>query len=257
MSKLVSGQSDTKTYRATVQYDGTDYFGFQRQSAGTPTIQGALEQALTVLAGEAVAVIAAGRTDTGVHALGQVIRFTIDWPDVHGPDALQRALNAHLPQDIAVLDVAETVAEFHPRFDARRRSYVYRILNTPVRDPLRRNRTWHVSRALDVDRMNEASVALTGTRDFSTFGTAPVGDNTVREVYEAVWERHGDELRFRICANAFLYRMVRRIVGTLKDVGSGRQSVDGFGQALAACDPAEAGTTAPAHGLYLVSVEYE
>ncbi len=257
MSELVTRPSETQTYRATVQYDGTAYYGYQRQIAGTPTIQGTLEQALTVLAGNPVAVVGAGRTDTGVHALGQVIRFTIDWPDEHGPDALQRALNANLPADIAVLDVVRAAAEFHPRFDARRRRYVYRILNTPVRDPLRRKRTWHVSRDLDVERMNEAALALVGTQDFATFGTAPVGDNTVRVLYEAIWERHGDELRFRICANAFLYRMVRRIVGTLKDVGVGRLSVEGFGKALTACDPAQTGTTAPAHGLYLVAVEYE
>ncbi len=257
MSELVSGPSETQTYRATVQYDGTAYYGFQRQVAGTPTIQGTLEEALTVLAGNPVAVVGAGRTDTGVHALGQVIRFTIDWPEVHGSDALRRALNANLPPDIAVLDVARTTAEFHPRFDARRRSYVYRILNTPVREPLRRKRTWHVSRDLDVERMNEAAAALVGTQDFATFGTAPVGDNTVRALYEAVWERHDDEVQFRICANAFLYRMVRRIVGTLKDVGVGRLSVEGFGQALAAHDPAQTGATAPAHGLYLAAVDYE
>lgn len=257
MSELASEPSGVESYRATVQYDGSGYFGFQRQAAGTPTVQGALEQALTVLAGKPVLVIGAGRTDTGVHALGQVIRFTIDWPEAHGPDALRRALNANLPADIAVLDVVPTTAEFHPRFDARRRSYVYRILNRPVRDPLRRKRAWHVSRELDVARMNDAAVALMGTQDFATFGSAPVGDNTVRTVYEAVWEQQGDELHFRICANAFLYRMVRRTVGTLHDVGVGRLSVDEFGQALAACDPARTGTTAPAYGLYLAAVEYE
>lgn len=257
MNELAGEPSVAQTYRATVQYDGSDYFGFQRQVEGTPTVQGALEQALTVLAGQPVTVVGAGRTDTGVHALGQVIRFTIDWPEAHGLDALRRALNANLPADIAVLDVVSTSAEFHPRFDARRRSYVYRILNRPVRDPLRRRRAWHVSRELDIARMNEAAATLVGTHDFATFGSATVGDNTVRTVHEAGWEWQGDELRFRICANAFLYRMVRRVVGTLQDVGAGRLSVEQFGQALRACDPARTGTTAPAHGLYLVSVEYD
>ena len=250
-----------RTYRATVQYDGTAYFGFQRQRRGPGrvgvSIQEELEQALALLAGHPVRVIGAGRTDTGVHALGQVVAFTIEWPARHSVEALWRALNANLPQDIVVSDLVEARPGFHPRFDARRRTYEYHILNAPVRQPLWRHRRWHVAQALDEARMNAAAALLVGTRDFATFGRAPVGDNTVREVQVAEWQRDGQLLVFRISANAFLYRMVRSVVGSLKMVGSGSWSVDDFAAALAAHERKRSAAAAPAHGLYLVAVDYD
>lgn len=252
-----SSAVSARTFRATVEYDGTGYFGFQRQRAGVPSVQAELEKALAQVVGHPVRVTGAGRTDTGVHALGQVISFTIEWPDRHGPAALQRAINTNLSPDVAVIDLAEAPDGFHPRFDARRRTYEYHILNVRVRRPLWRRRAWHVAQVLDTARMNEASALLVGVHDFATFGRAPVGENTVREVYAAEWRRIDPMVTFRICANAFLHRMVRSLAGALKEVGSGKWSVDAFAAALAACERKESATAAPAHGLYLVSVEYD
>jgi len=249
-------QTVARTFRAIVQYDGTAYNGFQRQRHGVTSIQAELEDALARLADRPIRVLGAGRTDTGVHALGQVISFTIEWPGKHGPGALQRALNANLPPDIAVVELVEAEPGFHPRFDARRRCYEYYILNVPVRRPLLRWRAWHVARTLDVDRMNEAAKLLIGVHDFATFGRAPVGDNTVREVHSAIWRREDEMVIFRICANAFLQRMVRSVVGSLKMVGTGGWSKDDFADAIVSCERKRSGTAAPAHGLYLVSVEY-
>ena len=252
----VSNQA-ARTYRATVQYDGTAYFGFQRQRRGIPSIQAELEAALSRLAGHPIRVLGAGRTDTGVHALGQVAGFTIEWPDRHGLDSLQRALNALLPMDIAVSHLMEAPPDFHPRFDARRRCYEYHILSTAIRRPLLRQRAWQVAQVLDQDRMNEVAASLIGVHDFATFGRATTGESTVREVFAAEWRREGEMLIFRICANAFLHRMVRSIVGSLKMVGCGKWTSEEFVGALAAHERKRSAMAAPAHGLYLISVEYD
>lgn len=241
-------------YRATVAYDGTAYYGFQRQREGVATVQATLEEALTRIAGEAVRLKAAGRTDTGVHARGQVIAFDLSWD--HGIGALRRALNANLPADIAVRDVAEAAPQFHPRFDAQWRLYIYTIDNRPVRHPLHRLYRWHVPQPLDLSGMNEAAALLIGTHDFATFGQPPQGENTVRQVREAGWSRDEQVLTFRITANAFLQRMVRSIVGALKVVGEGRWSVAEFEAALRARDRSRAAQTAPPQGLMLAAVEY-
>ncbi len=246
-----------RTYRATVEYDGTAYYGFQRQRRGVPTIQAELEHALTEITGHPAGIIGAGRTDTGVHALGQVVAFTIEWPERHGAMALLRAMNANLPDDIAVRELAEASPGFHPRFDARRRTYAYHILQEPVRRPLWRQRAWRVAQPLDVTQMNAAAAHVVGRHDFATFGQAPQGENTIREVYSAGWQAEGDFIIFRICANAFLQRMVRSLVGSLKEVGSSKWSVDDFAAALAARERKRSATAAPAQGLYLVSVEYD
>ena len=250
-----------RSFRATVQYDGTAYYGFQRQRRGPDregvSIQQELEEALARLAGHPVRVTGAGRTDTGVHALGQVVGFTIEWPKGRGDAALLRALNSSLPPDIAISALSEAPPGFHPRFDARRRTYEYRVLNAPVRRPLLRQRAWHVVVTLDEAQMNAAAMLLVGTRDFATFGRPPVGDNTARTVYSAAWRREGEVLVFRVGANAFLHRMVRSLVGSLRKVGDGSWSVDDFAAALVAGDRQRSASAAPAHGLYLVSVEYD
>ena len=207
-------------YRAQVEYDGTAYFGFQRQREEQPTIQGELEKAISRLSGQKVTVLGAGRTDSGVHAWGQVIAFDLEWR--HDEDALLRAMNAHLPPDIAIQTVVVAAASFHPRYDARRRAYEYVIYNAPVRSAHRRQRAWQVSWPLDVERMNDAAAVLIGSHDFATFGQPPAGENTVRHVYRAEWQRQDTELIFFIEANAFLYRMVRSLVGTLVEVGNGK-----------------------------------
>jgi tRNA pseudouridine38-40 synthase len=196
----------------------------------------------------------AGRTDAGVHARGQVIAFDTDWH--HGPVALGRALNANLPLDVAVRGVERVERGFHPRFGARRRTYVYTINNQMSPSPLLRRTTWHRRRPLDESVMNEASALLIGEHDFATFGRPPVGDNTVRRVTRARWRREGDLLDFTIEANAFLYRMVRSLVGSLCQVGEGGWSVSTFSELFSAADRTLAGPTAPPQGLCLLSVIY-
>jgi tRNA pseudouridine38-40 synthase len=242
-------------YRALVEYDGTAYYGFQRQREEFVTIQGELERVLGDLARQPVTVIGSGRTDSGVHATGQVISFTISWK--HGVNALRRALNANLPEDIVILQLETAASDFHPRFDARRRAYLYQIYNSPVRRPLKRRHCWHVTRPLSLPVMNEAAAFLLGRHDFATFGQPPQGDNSVREVFRAEWQQDGEMFYFHIEANAFLYRMVRSLVGSLKLVGDGSWTVDDFSAALAACDRRRSATVAPAQGLYLVSVWYD
>jgi tRNA pseudouridine38-40 synthase len=250
-------------YKTLVAYDGAAYSGFQRQTKQQPTIQGELEQAIQKISRRPVTVTGAGRTDSGVHALGQVVTFDLDWS--HGPQSLQQALNANLPADIAVLQLAETAPDFHPRFDARRRAYLYHIYNHPVRHPIYGRQSWHVKQPLDIVQLNEAAAYLIGTHDFATFGQPPQGENTVREVFAAHWFRQDSFLpfrkdtflTFRIEANAFLYRMVRSLVGTMKIVGEGSWTVEEFVNAFEARNRHRAGQTAPAQALFLLSVTYE
>jgi tRNA pseudouridine38-40 synthase len=242
--------------RAIVAYDGTEYGGFQRQDNAV-TVQEALEAALAQVSDvdrSAVSILAAGRTDAGVHASGQVIAFDTAWR--HGLNDLQRALNAVLPVDIAITEVAEATAGFHPRYDARSRRYRYTVYNTPIRSPLERRYSLHVAAPLNVEAMQRAARLLVGEHDFATFGQPPQGDSTVRYVLEAEWGGEAPRLHFDIEANAFLYRMVRSIVGTLLEVGRGVRSVEAVEAALAARDRSQAGPTAPPHGLRLVKVRY-
>lgn len=242
-------------YGAVVEYDGTAYQGFQRQLPEQPTVQGVLEEALGQISGQAIVVTGAGRTDRGVHARGQVISFELQWQ--HELADLLRALNANLPADVAVRRVASVPATFHPRFDARWRAYEYYVLNEPVRSPLRRLRSWHIGRPLDMAAMNRAAAGLVGTHDFATFGSAPQGDNTVRRVFVAQWEERAEWLVFRVKADAFLFRMVRSLVGTLCRVGDGSWQEAEFRQAFVACDRSRAGGLAPPQGLYLDAVGYD
>jgi tRNA pseudouridine38-40 synthase len=240
-------------YRATIAYDGTAYHGFQRQ-ANAVSIQQKLEEALAEIARSPVVLIGAGRTDTGVHAVGQVITFTLSWN--HTPLALSNALNHHLPDDIAVLDVEVAAEDFHPRYDAVSRTYEYHLYVAEVRDPLRRNRAWHLRMPLSVDFVHEAARHLIGTHDFAVFGTPPAGENTVRTIWQAEWTVAGSEHTFTITGNAFLYRMVRHIVGTLVMVGQGKMTADEFGGILSARRSGRALPLAPAHGLILTRVKY-
>lgn len=241
-------------FRALIAYDGTHYFGFQRQRAGQVTIQSTLENVLSSLAAVPVRIIGAGRTDRGVHALGQVVCFDLAWR--HSVAALQRAINVNLPADIAVSQVEIAPPDFHPRFDARRRSYRYQVYNYPVRSPLHHRYHWHVRQPLDVDRMNQAAAALIGVHDFATFGQPPQGSNTVRELFQAEWRSEAGLLTFTIEANAFLYRMVRSLVGSLKLVGAGMWTEEAFATALHGRDRKYITTVAPPNGLFLVSVTY-
>jgi tRNA pseudouridine38-40 synthase len=244
---------------AVVEYDGTDYLGFQVQAQGA-TIQGEIERALAAVTQEGIRVIGAGRTDAGVHAQGQVIAFRTAWR--HPVEELQRALNAVLPKDIAVRELRPVAKGFHPRFDAVSREYRYTIFNQPLRSPLARRFAYHFPTSLHppqsggVAAMNEATGSLVGSHDFASFGQAPQGDNTVREVYRAQWTTEEPFIYFDIVANAFLYRMVRSLVGTLLLVGTGELSPEAFGEILQSADRSRAGQVAPAHGLCLMKVNY-
>lgn len=239
--------------QALVTYDGTNYSGFQRQ-ANAPTVQAALEAALSQVTREEIGVLAAGRTDAGVHAVGQVVAVDTKWR--HGVDDLQRALNAVLPADIAVRRTEEASPTFHPRYDARSRRYRYTLYNSPVRWPLARLYHLHVTAPLDVATMRRAAQCLVGEHDFGAFGQAPQGHVTVRRVLTVGWSGDPPWLAFDVEANAFLYRMVRSIVGTLLKAGRGETTVEEFAAVLASRDRSQAGPTAPPHGLCLMEVKY-
>lgn len=245
-------------FRATLSYDGTPFNGFQRQSTGLPTVQATLEQGLQSVVGEPITVDAAGRTDTGVHAIGQVVAFDCNWR--HAPDALERALNVVLPPTLAVHHVSVTRADFHPRWDALTRSYRYTIALSKTRLPLWRERAWMLYYDLDIGLMSACAQQLIGTHDFVAFGLPPQGTNTVRTVLRADWHTHQIDgipmLSFEIMADAFLYRMVRRTVGMLVDVGRGKQTAQSFEQMLTSLELAQGVTVAPPQGLVLTQVTY-
>lgn len=244
-------------YKAVIEYDGTDFVGFQRQTPERgPTVQGELESALAAInQGAAVSVTGAGRTDSGVHATGQVVSFSLEWR--HGAEVLARALNASLPQAIAVRSAEECATDFHPRHSAAGRRYRYSLYQSPVRAPVRHRFAWQVWPRLDLPAMIEASRCLPGRRDFGAFGSAPdEGGHTIREVREARWEAAGDGLDFYIAADAFLYRMVRSIVGSLKRVGAGELSPAEFGAITASAERSLGAHIAPPQGLCLIEVFY-
>lgn len=241
-------------FRATVEYDGTEFFGFQVQP-NRPTVQGALEAALHQLTGEAVRVLAAGRTDTGVHAKGQVIAFRCPWR--HSEEDLLKALNARLPESVAVREVAEAPEGFHPRYSARSREYRYFVYNHPVRSPLRHRYTAHVPQPLDVEAMNGVAGRIVGVHDFATFGDPTSGESTVREVYRSEWRRAGDEVVYVVEANGFLRRMVRTLVTAFIWIGQGRWSAEDFVIAWRSRDRALSPPPAPPQGLFLWAVNYD
>ncbi|GJM40600.1 MAG: tRNA pseudouridine synthase A [Ardenticatenaceae bacterium] len=244
-----------RTYVALLAYDGTEYHGFQRQVESQPTVQSVVENALSRLARQPVTLLGSGRTDSGVHAVGQVISFSMVWK--HRCEDLHRALNANLPEDVAILQLKQAPSSFHPRFDAQRRAYEYIIFNGPLRHPLKRAFSWHVRQHLDEDKMNQAAAVMLGVHNFATFGQPPQGNNFVRELFVAKWMRNEHDLIFRIEANAFLYRMVRSIVGSLKLVGEGTWTIEEFVRAFKAKNRHECGTVAPPQGLHLVSITYK
>jgi tRNA pseudouridine38-40 synthase len=233
-------------YRATVEYDGTDFAGFQAQP-GTRTVQGELEAALARLTGgDRQPVDGAGRTDAGVHASGQVIAFT--YSGRLTAEELGRALDALLPADVAIRDVRRAAARFHPRYAARYREYRYTVWNGP-RSPLRERTALGVRVPLDTAAMARAGSVLEGRHDFSAFGAAD--RNPVRTVHSVRVRRNGPLVTIDVRADAFLRGMVRRIVAVLLEVGRGKMDESGVRAALAARVPALDGATAPAHGLTL------
>lgn len=247
-------------YRATLAYDGTRYYGFQRQADGIATIQGAVEAAVAAVTGQAVTVTGAGRTDTGVHAIGQVISFDVVWK--HSADALLNAINVVLPDDIALQNIAALGGVvpgergFHPRFDAASRVYRYSVYPAPQRDPLLHLRAWHVRAALDFEVMQAGAALLVGEHDFAAFGQPPQGETTVRAVLRSGWVEEAPLLVYRVEANAFLKHMVRRIVGLLVMVGRGGMTLGAFESIFRSRQLAAGVPLAPPQGLVLEQVKY-
>lgn len=242
-------------YRLTLEYDGSGYNGFQAQ-ADQPTVQGAVETALTAFCGETVRLAAAGRTDTGVHATGQVISFDLDkdWP----ARTVMNALNAHLVGEaVSVLDCMEVDGEWHARFSATGRRYLYRILNRPGPPALDQGRVWHMRKSLDADAMQMAALTLAGLHDFTTFRDVNCQSKSPEKTLDvALVTRVGDEVHLVFEARSFLHRQVRSMTGTLVEVGLGRWQVEDVAAALAARDRAACGPVAPSDGLYLTGVRY-
>jgi tRNA pseudouridine38-40 synthase len=255
-------------FKLTLAYDGHDFVGWQRQADGI-SIQGLLEDALATLDKQPVAVVGAGRTDAGVHALAQVACCALQ-RDIDAA-TLVRALNAALPETVRVLDAADAAPDFHARFDARIKSYQYRIWNAEVLPPFERSYVWHVpAPPLDVDAMASAAAMLEGRHDFAAFqGTGATTHTTVRTLYssritgpampELASSDRGERGRvtYDVAGDGFLRHMVRNIVGTLVEIGRGRRRPEWMVEVLASRDRRRAGRTAPANGLFLVGVEYD
>ncbi len=240
-------------YKAVLAYDGSRFRGFQRQAEGQ-TIQGTLEKVLTKIGWVEKSLLFAGRTDTGVHAYGQVIAFDLDWH--HSLGALQKALNANLPNDISVLDVAVVSPQFHPRYDAVARHYRYHVFCLPERDPIREKFAWRVWPKISLNRLQEGAQYLLGTHNFLAFGSAPKkGGSTIRTITQATWLQETDGFTFDLIGNAFLYRMVRRTVCLLVDVAQGKFDPEIVNECLVNKTRSIQGI-APPQGLFLMAVYY-
>jgi len=245
--------SAVRKIKAVVEYDGTRYAGFQEQP-DQPTIQGEIERVLATITRQETKVVGAGRTDAGVHARGQVVHFVTGW--TRSLEELQRGCNALLPNDIAVREMAAAAPDFHARFSADSREYRYTVLNQEVRSPLEERYAYHYARPLDAEAMGEALTHLIGRHDYASFGRAPHGDNTAREVRRASCSREGNHIYFDLTADAFLRQMVRTIVGTVLTVGTGARSPADMNLVLQTRDRSLASPPTPARGLCLLRVNY-
>ena len=240
--------------RLTVEYDGSDYSGWQLQS-GQDSIQGRIEAALEKIFAEKIRVHGAGRTDAGVHARGQVAAFRLPRP--FEPAAVKRALNAMLPSSIAVIGAAYVADSFDPRRDARSRSYEYHLLNQQIRSPFEFRYSWLVREPLDLEMMNEAAAMFLGEHDFAAMRSLGSAEKTtVRRVLVSHWRRHGPMLLYQVEATAFLRHMVRTMVAAMVDAGRGNTSPAQIAELLISRNRALAPAPAPAGGLYLVEVHY-
>ncbi len=242
-------------YRLLIEYDGGPFQGWQAQANG-PSVQGSIEAAVLAFTGETVRLGAAGRTDSGVHATGQVahLDLTRDWSAANVRDAL----NAHLrPAPVVVLEAELADPDFHARFSATGRRYLYRILNRPSPPALEAGKVWHVRKALDADAMHEAAQVLVGLHDFTTFRDAACQSaSPIKTLDLARVRRAGAEIHLDFAARSFLHRQVRSMTGALADVGLGKLTAEGLREALEAADRSRCPAVAPASGLYLTGVEY-
>lgn len=242
-------------YRLLIEYDGRPYHGFQAQ-ADLPSVQGAIERAVKGFCGETLRLQAAGRTDTGVHATGQVIHIDLakDW----NPETVRNALNAHLvPEPIVILDAQVAEGDWHARFSAKERRYLYRILNRMAPPALDQGRVWHMKKPLDAQAMHEAAQVLVGHHDFTTFRDLGCqAKSPCKTLDVAAVRREGDYVLLDFASRSFLHRQVRSMTGTLAEVGVGRWTKADVKAALEARDRKACGPVAPAEGLYLTGVSY-
>ncbi len=244
-----------QTYRMILEYDGSRYHGWQRLPGTDMTIQGKLETLLTRLTGAPVQVHGSGRTDAGVHARGQVASFVLPAPA--DPETLLAGLRHYLPEDIGVRSLVQAGPRFHARLNARRKTYCYRIWNSPAPCVFDRRYVWVLPEALDLAAMEQAAALLCRTADFRGFSTDKRGrKSTVRTLERAELCRRGEELQLWFTGNGFLHNMVRILTGTLVEVGTGRRSPESLEEIFSACRRELAGPTAPAKGLCLMEVEY-
>lgn len=248
-------------YKLLIQYDGTDFHGWQVQE-NDRTIQGELERVIGMIADADVSVVGSGRTDAGVHAEGQVANVLLNGKFT--PEKLKHAINGNLWRDIRIMKVEKAADNFHARFSAKRKTYVYRVVNGPVMSPFWRRFAHHETRPLDVARMNETARLFLGEHDWTAFASAKSdGETRIRNVLdftiESTWEdrAQGAMIEFRISATGFLRYMVRSIVGTMLEVGQGLKDSDTIQTAIITGDRGLAGKTAPAHGLTLFRVDYD
>ena len=245
-----------QTFKLTIAYLGSDFYGWQRQDPH-PTVQLALETALKKIYGKSFHVAGSGRTDRGVHALGQVASCIL--PPNHPPATLLRALNFHLPSGVRILSVQKAAPKFHARFSAQGKTYLYRIVNSPYLHPMEIGRAWHVPRPLNLPAVRQAARLFIGKHDFASFTSNPgyERESTVRRLRSIrLAQKPGSVLEITFHGDGFLYRMVRNLVGALVKVGHGRLSVADLKKILAARSRSSAPPTAPAEGLYLLKVRY-
>jgi tRNA pseudouridine38-40 synthase len=241
-------------YKIILTYDGTGFQGFQRQATGR-TVQESIESALRSIGWKNSSILFAGRTDTGVHALGQVVTFEYAWN--HSTDDLRDALNSNFPEDIAARSVELTGDDFHPRFSAKARRYQYRLFCDNVRQPLHERYAWRVWPPVEIDLLQETASHLVGKHDFSAFGTSPQpGGSTIREIFSSTWQAVGQDLVYEITGNAFLYHMVRRLVSFQVEVGQGNRKSDTIKVLLNGEQRQLVQGLAPAQGLVLKEVIY-
>jgi tRNA pseudouridine38-40 synthase len=244
-------------FKFTVEYDGTPYVGWQAQDNGH-SVQAALEKAITVMTGEELRMMCAGRTDSGVHALAQVAHadFARDWK----PDSLRDGLNTVLRQRnelVSILAIEKVTDEFNARLRAKKRHYLYRIINRRQPSPLEFRRAWHVARALDAEAMNHAAKRLLGHHDFTTFRASGCQSHTAMKTLDQLdVTRNGEIIEIRTSARSFLHHQVRRMVGSLEMCGAGKWSADDLQSALEAKDTQHSGQQAPAWGLFFMAVDY-
>lgn len=242
-------------YKMVIAYDGSRYNGWQKQGNTKDTIQGKLEKVLEKLEGREVEVIGAGRTDAGVHALGQVVNVKLE--SKINEEMLLQYLNQYLPEDIAVLSVKEVPMRFHSRLNATEKTYLYRIYRSEIPNPFIRKYTVTITEELDIEKMRMAAEFLIGEHDFKSFCSLKKSKkSTIRTLYSITIEEIEEEVRISVRGNGFLYHMVRIIVGTLLEVGTGKKKPEEIEQILEKGERQAAGKTAPAHGLFLKEVKY-